>query len=532
MQKLRAGAANVRRSLSFERRRSSSFERGRSSERTRCEDPATDAPLGDELCLELVADLHGDDGVSSTRRLLAACSGESPVVQQNRTAVARAGLAPALVGLLHDGGPGTARGDHREDALELLALLTAEPGEGVVHCQLVFVGVVEALLPLLAPSRRGLRQREARTPWKASRVGALAYRLLLHVACTNDGLEGVLRDGAGSMLAALLAAGEDEGVAAAAHYRRTASFILQFHQHLSSERLIEFATDPDYVAMLQAAQAVPSAASIRAAADGQAAEKNEASTVQVEPAAEAVLSEATGTSSDGGAGVGAGAGTGPRTAQGISSGPTRVSSEAAPMASDTSDTDSHAGATSESGADAERRSPADIAEARPFGLPAYWEIGVSRSTGRRYFINAITGESQYEIPDDRDELVTKHYAAQIIQTRWRAVAHRGFDGTGIVDEHSDRGERELGTLVGAEQEGITWEEVDLTFETQGPLGLVFSSETETATKVVTEVVPGKLASQVPELSSVFDSSGRPIPGQVRRTMSDARQLRAIQLIST
>ena len=160
MQKLRAGAANVRRNLSFERRRSSSFERRRSSssERRRREGAGSET-LDAELCLELVAGLHGDDGASSTRRLLAACSGDSPAVVQNRAAVARAGLAPALVGLLHDGGAITARGDHREDALELLALLTAEPGDGVVHCQLVFVGVVDALLPLLVPSRRGLRAR-------------------------------------------------------------------------------------------------------------------------------------------------------------------------------------------------------------------------------------------------------------------------------------------------------------------------------------------------------------------------------------
>lgn len=520
MQRLRAGAANVRRSLSFERRRSSSTE-PRWSE--------GDAPLDDELCLELVTGLHGDDGASSTRRLLAACSGESPAVRQNRAAVARAGVAPALVGLLHDGGPGTARGDHREDALELLGLLTAEPGEGVVHCQLVFVGVVDALLPLLVPSRRGLRQKETRAAWNTSRVGALAHRLLLHLACTNDGLEGVLRDGAGSTLAALLAAGEDEGVAAAVHYRRAASFILRFHQHLSSERLIEFATDPDYVATLQAAQAVQSTPSARPAAEGQAAEKTGVATVQSEHAVEAVSSETTGSPSDG---TNAGAATGPHTVDRATSDPTRASSEAAPMAPDDSDMNSHASTATDSGADAERRFQSDFAEARPFGLPAYWEMGVSRSTGRRYFINAITGESQYEFPDDRDELVTKHYAAHIIQHRWRAVAHHGFDGTDIVAARSGRVASEAGTLARADQVGVTWEEVDLTFETQGPLGLVFSSETETATKVVTEVVPGKLASQVPELASAFDSSGRPIPGQVRRTMSEARELRARSYIST
>lgn len=60
---------------------------------------------------------------------------------------------------------------------------------------------------------------------------------------------------------------------------------------------------------------------------------------------------------------------------------------------------------------------------------------------------------------------------------------------------------------------VAWEEVDLTFEAEGSLGIVFSSETEHAIKIVTEVIPGKLASQVPELAESFDESGKPIKGQ-------------------
>jgi hypothetical protein len=161
-------------------------------------------------------------------------------------------------------------------------------------------------------------------------------------------------------------------------------------------------------------------------------------------------------------------------------------------------------------------------------MPAYWEIAVSRSTGRRYFVNSITGESQYEVPDDGDDIVTKHYAAKIIQQAWRGApcqviettddlaAYKADGGADVDADDCDRDRdqseqvQEVTALI-----GIAWEEVDLTFETDGALGLVFSSETETATKVVTEVVPGKLASQVPELSSAFDIHGKPIPGQVR-----------------
>lgn len=142
-------------------------------------------------------------------------------------------------------------------------------------------------------------------------------------------------------------------------------------------------------------------------------------------------------------------------------------------------------------------------------LPAYWEIAVSRSTGRRYFVNSITGESQYEVPDDGDDMTTKHYAAKIIQQAWRGAPCQLIETTDDLAAESEQEQESTGLV------GITWEEVDLTFETEGALGLVFSSETETATKVVTEVVPGKLASQVPELSSAFDIHGKPIPGQVR-----------------
>ena len=247
MKTLRAGAVNVRRSLSFERRRSAET----------AAEPASSEPLEPELCLELVAGLHGARGARCASSLLAACAGGGAVPSQNRATAARSGVAPALVGLLHDGGP-------QDDALELLALLTEEPGDGVVHCQLVFVGLIEALLPLLVParpSRAGLVRRGAtRAPWSDSRAAALAHRLLLHLACTGDGLEGLLRDGAGSQLAALLtAAPAGEGVAAATRYGQVASFILQFHRHLSSERLVEFATDPDYAALLQAAGAEPGA---------------------------------------------------------------------------------------------------------------------------------------------------------------------------------------------------------------------------------------------------------------------------------
>ena len=140
--------------------------------------------------------------------------------------------------------------------------------------------------------------------------------------------------------------------------------------------------------------------------------------------------------------------------------------------------------------------PAVAADTPP--LPPHWETAVSRSTGRQYFVNTITGESQYETPDASDELITTHFAAKIIQDAWRARS---------LGNAADGGEGEGSDQIGQ------WEEVDLTFDTEGALGLVFSSETETAAKVVTEVVPGKLASQVPELASAFDTDGKPMAGQ-------------------
>ena len=240
MRKLRAG---VRRSLSFERLRSSSAGSadGASADDQR---PRADERLTAEQCHEIVAGLHGDACAGSTRRLLGACADGNAAAAQNRAAAARAGVAPALVGLLHEGAPREGRAEAvRLAALELLALLTEEPGDGVVHCQLVFVGLVEALLPLLAPSRRG-----------SLRPAALANRLLLHLARTGDGLEGVVRDGAGRHLAALLAAPEQD-IAPPERYEATAAFVRQFHHRLSSERLIEFSTSEDYAALLRSAEA-------------------------------------------------------------------------------------------------------------------------------------------------------------------------------------------------------------------------------------------------------------------------------------
>ena len=239
MRKLRAG---VRRSLSFERLRSSSA--GPADGASADEQRHADERLTAEQCHEIVAGLHGDACVGSTRRLLAACADGNAAAAHNRAAAARAGVAPALVGLLHESAPREGRAEAvRLAALELLALLTEEPGDGVVHCQLVFVGLVEALLPLLAPSRRG-----------SLRPAALANRLLLHLARTGDGLEGVVRDGAGRHLAALLAAPEQD-IAPPQRYEATAAFVRQFHHRLSSERLIEFSTREDYAALLRSAEA-------------------------------------------------------------------------------------------------------------------------------------------------------------------------------------------------------------------------------------------------------------------------------------
>ena len=32
-------------------------------------------------------------------------------------------------------------------------------------------------------------------------------------------------------------------------------------------------------------------------------------------------------------------------------------------------------------------------------LPKHWETAISKTTGKMYYVNMITGESQYELPD-------------------------------------------------------------------------------------------------------------------------------------
>ena len=54
----------------------------------------------------------------------------------------------------------------------------------------------------------------------------------------------------------------------------------------------------------------------------------------------------------------------------------------------------------------------------------------------------------------------------------------------------------------------------MVFEEEGSLGLVFSSETESgSSKVVTEIIPGRLASRVPDIRSAFDTEGKPLADQ-------------------
>jgi type IV secretory pathway TrbL component len=131
---------------------------------------------------------------------------------------------------------------------------------------------------------------------------------------------------------------------------------------------------------------------------------------------------------------------------------------------------------------------------------------------------AFAGESQYEYPDDIQlEETATIVAAKVIQDAWRLHASRygSTIGQGLssVGSNDDEVMSKGATSGSSSGSAAAWEEVDLTFEAEGSLGIVFSSETEHAMKVVTEVIPGKLASQVPELAASFDERGKPIEGQ-------------------
>ena len=191
-------------------------------------------------------------------------------------------------------------------------------------------------------------------------------------------------------------------------------------------------------------------------------------------------------------------------------------------------------------------------------LAAHWKIAWSRSTGRMYYVNKVTGNSQYELPDENADLQTAHVAATLIQQTWRLSsarhdAHSNFPlaTNKLVDMKQvsasttfepcadKRPSSSVDNIIGklfdgadvlSDVDGATWEEVDLTFETEGALGLVFSSDTETGMKIVTELVPGKLAAQVPELSSSFDKAGHPIGNQPALALIEV-QTESVELLS-
>lgn len=215
--------------------------------------------------------------------------------------------------------------------------------------------------------------------------------------------------------------------------------------------------------------------------------------------------------------------------------------------------------------------------ARP--CPEGWETAISRSTGRLYFINIETGESQYEYPVDlstesggASSLLHRIYdsmtatkrnvlylfnvfdsavngsltaeefsealeklSIEFNHTELEAAVHcmdtdndgrfsksNFLDSMRLVKEQKTTGtdtvtqqrwseslSRQESSLIIAEPDD-GWEEIDLVFEKNGSLGLVFSSETESTAKVVTEIIPGRLASRVQEIRSSFDDEGRPL----------------------
>eukprot|EP01052_Picozoa_sp_SAG31_P001826 SAG31_NODE_61_length_29286_cov_444.645973_19_plen_165_part_00 len=128
--------------LSNEKRRSGSFDRGSL-------DVANDAgPLDQELCLQLVVDLHGVASEVAVARLLQAAASVNSAHAKNRATIVRAGAVVPLVELIRVASVST-HADARNAVLQVLLALAEHVGDGSVHCQLAFVGVVESLMPLL-----------------------------------------------------------------------------------------------------------------------------------------------------------------------------------------------------------------------------------------------------------------------------------------------------------------------------------------------------------------------------------------------
>jgi hypothetical protein len=119
--------------------------------------PAAGVALEAEHCLRLLSELHGPAALTAARRLLAACRPADPCCVVNRATLARAGGAAALPSLLRGGGD---TDEQRQLlALELLVWLAQGPSSCNVHCQMVFVGAVEAILPLLSQQRAPMYSR-------------------------------------------------------------------------------------------------------------------------------------------------------------------------------------------------------------------------------------------------------------------------------------------------------------------------------------------------------------------------------------
>jgi hypothetical protein len=185
------------RRLSFERlRRSSSFERSRLPAAPPDAARATQqqqhqhgdwrqlhaqqqqggrkkGPLTADEALQLIAELHGPGCGAAVVRLLGACASRSGAEDADGNATAasscqvlrRAGGAAVLPSLLQHGpGAATDEQQHQDPSLrawvlELLSLLAADHSSAEVHCQMVFVGLVEALVTLLGAQRPDLARQ-------------------------------------------------------------------------------------------------------------------------------------------------------------------------------------------------------------------------------------------------------------------------------------------------------------------------------------------------------------------------------------
>ena len=148
----------------------------------------------------------------------------------------------------------------------------------------------------------------------------------------------------------------------------------------------------------------------------------------------------------------------------------------------------------------EPSTPALQAPGKPTAPPG-WEVAISRATGQLYYINTVTRESQYDFPTGIPPLPL---GWSIELSRSTGTIYFVDSTTGIGQYHhplsEPDGSEETITGTPGIQYGTTGEElVEVTFESDGPLGIGWKFDGEHDDLIVGMLGPGTPASHKPGL---------------------------------